>query len=181
MSGEVGSGGPVQFVARALAAAGREVRADPDGTTIDVAAPGGGFGRTLALVRAHAHAVTLYAVHPRPVRGDGALAAVRELVARATGDLFDACLEIDRTGVVAARQTLLIGDLEPTLDELAALLRPALAAVEDAAAAYGDAVDAVAAGELDPVVAAAQVRHRPLGELAEAVDEARDRLGSREA
>lgn len=166
----------VRFVAQALAAAGRDVRSEPDGTTIDVAAPGGGFGRTLALVRSDAHAVTLYAVHPRPVRGEAGLAAVRELAARATADLFDACLEVDGGGVVAARQTVLLGDLEPTVDELAGLLLPAVEAVEATLAAYAAAVDAVAAGQLDPTAAAAQVRRRPLDELAQAVVEARERL-----
>lgn len=170
------SDGAVGFVAQGLAAAGRDVRADPDGTTIDVAAPDGGFGRTLALVRPEAHAVTLYAVHPRPVRGAAGLAAVRELTARATADLFDTCVELDRSGVVAARHTVLLGGLEPTVDELAALLRPAVEAVEATAAAYAAAIDAVAAGELDATTAAAQVRRQPWDELAQTVASVRERL-----
>lgn len=155
-------------VADALVAAGRDVEVDADLLTIDVASSGPG-GRVLAVVRPLARTVTLYAVHPQVVP-PAARAAVSELVVRATNDLFTAALELDlATGAVAARCAVVLGEVEPPLDSLGALLVAAAAEAEATAAAYAEAVDAVAAGRVPPAQAAADVRRAPLDALTDEV------------
>jgi hypothetical protein len=155
-------------VADALAEAGRQVEVDADVLTIDVGSSGPG-GRVLAVVRPLARAVTFYAVHPRAVPAD-ALGAVAELAVRATNDLFTAALELDlSSGAVAARCAVVLGDVEPPLESLGGLLEAAVREVEQTAAAYADAIDAVAAGERSPAQAAADVRRAPLEALRDEV------------
>jgi len=155
-------------VADALAEAGREVDVDADLLTIDVASslPG---GRVLAVVRPLARTATFYAVHPRAVPAE-ALGAVAELAVRATNDLFTAALELDlSSGAVAARCAVVLGDVEPPLESLGGLLEAAVHEAESTAAAYSDAIDAVAAGDRSPAQAAADVRRAPLEALQDEV------------
>jgi hypothetical protein len=152
-------------VAAALVAAGRAVDVDAEMATIDVADDA--VGRVLAVVRPVARAVTLYAVHPLTVPAEG-LAAVGELVTRATADLLDAVLELDlATGAVAARFPVVLGELKMGTEALGELLDTAVGLVATTLQRYTDAIDDVAAGRVDARAAAVAVRTAPVEALGE--------------
>ncbi|MCL3859706.1 YbjN domain-containing protein [Actinotalea sp. K2] len=155
-------------VARALVAAGRSVRLDPDLSTIDVSSAS--VEKVLAVVRPTARAVTFYVVHPHAVPADR-LAAVSELVVRATADLLDASLELDlATGSVAARFGVVLGEHEPGSEDLAELLRAALETVERAGSRYVTVIHDVVSGTLDARTGAVAARTAPLQELSDEID-----------
>ncbi len=150
-------------VAAALVRAGRSLEVDPALSTIDVSSAAA--GQVLAVVRPVARAVTFYVVHPVLVPAVS-VAAVSELVVRATADLVDASLELDlATGALATRFGVVLGELDLAEDELAELLDAALDTTEAAAAAYTGAIDDVLAGA-DPRLASTAVRRAPVEELA---------------
>ncbi|HUX71371.1 MAG TPA: hypothetical protein VMV41_12720 [Cellulomonadaceae bacterium] len=157
-------------VAAALVRAGRSLEVDPTLSTIDVSSAA--TGQVLAVVRPVARAVTFYVVHPMLVPAVS-VAAVSELVVRATADLVDACLELDlATGALAVRFGVVLGELDLAEDELAELLDAALDTVETAAEAYTGAIDDVLAG-VDPRIASTAVRRAPVEEqLAVELDDA---------
>nr|WP_297429726.1 hypothetical protein [uncultured Actinotalea sp.] len=155
----------LEEVAAALVAAGRAVDVDAEMATIDVADDAA--GRVLAVVRPVARAVTFYAVHPRTVPAEG-LAAVGELVTRATADLLDAALELDlATGAVAARFPVVLGELEVGAAALGDLLDTAVGLVATTLQRYTDAIDDVGAGRVDARAAAVAVRTAPVEALGE--------------
>ncbi len=156
-------------VAAALVRAGRSLEVDPALSTIDVSSAVG--GQLLAVVRPIARAVTFYVVHPVLVPAVS-VAAVSELVVRATADLVDASLELDlATGALAVRFGVVLGELVLAEDELAELLDAALDTVETAAAQYTGAIGDVLAG-VDPRTASTAVRRAPVDQLAAELDEA---------
>ena len=156
-------------VAAALVGVGRSLEVDPALSTIDVSSASD--GQVLAVVRPVARGVTFYVVHPVLVPAVS-VAAVSELVVRATADLVDASLELDlATGAVAVRFGVVLGELDLAEDELAELLDAALDTVETAAAGYTGAIDDVLAG-VDPRAASTAVRRAPVDELAAELDDA---------
>ncbi|MHB1491537.1 MAG: type III secretion system chaperone family protein [Cellulomonas sp.] len=156
-------------VAAALVRAGRSLEVDPALSTIDVSSAAA--GPVLAVVRPIARAVTFYVVHPVLVPAVS-VAAVSELVVRATADLVDASLELDlATGAVAVRFGVVLGELDLAEDDLAELLDAGLDTVETAAAQYTGAIDDVLAG-VEPRTASTAVRRAPVDLLAAELDDA---------
>ncbi len=149
-------------VAQALVEAGRSLELDPTLSTIDVSSASA--GQVLAVVRPVARAVTFYVVHPVLVPAES-IAAVSELIVRATADLRDAALELDTaTAAVAARFGPVLDEVDLSPAQLTALLDAALDTVEIAAADYFGAIDEVLAG-VDPRTASTAVRRAPVEAL----------------
>lgn len=153
-------------VAVALVVSGHDLELDVDLATIDVDADDPWVGRVLGVVRPIARSVSFYAVHPTPVP-QGRVPQAIELAARATDAEFDVAFEVDlAAGTFAARSSVSLGDVEVTLDTLGGLLGVAIEAAESRLLRYRAAIEAVAAGDATPAVAAAGARGADLDALA---------------
>ncbi|NLF03466.1 MAG: YbjN domain-containing protein [Actinomycetales bacterium] len=143
-------------VAERFADLGREVEVDTSSSTLAVEADATGYERLLVVVRSVSQAVTLYAVHPRPVPEDR-FADVAELCARANSTEFTVALELDFAhGTFAVRAGLETYDVDLSDAELESLLAVLVVELESVAGCYGPAVDAVGGGDLTPAAAATQ-------------------------
>lgn len=135
---------------------GREVEVDTGSNTLAVEADIPSHDRLMVLVRSVSQAVTIYAVHPRPVPVER-LADLAELTARATSTEFTVALELDYSNLtVSARAGLETYDVDLSDVELESLLAVLVVEVESVARCYGPAIDAVLDEASTPEVAAAQ-------------------------
>src|SRR5690554_3520104 len=143
-------------VGQILAGLGREVEVDADARMLAVETELEGHDRLLVLVRPMTRAVTIYAVHPRPVPAER-LAAMAELLARANSTEFTVAIELDHEhGSVTTRAGLELFGTELPDEDLEQLIAVLVVEVESVAQCYAPAIDAVTADELTPKTGATQ-------------------------